>query len=64
MDPDWGIDGVRIGKSMEITVRGPLLKYYYTMLKFLDLKKNISMQSLIWYGSIGLPQLHQLNLIL
>ena len=57
MDPDWGIDGVRIGKSMEITVRGAFIRVY-TMLEFLGLFNDFDktfldakqlMQSLIFY---------------
>ena len=43
MDPDWGIDGVRFGKSMEITIRGPFR--VYTMLEFLGLKNDFDKTS-------------------
>ena len=44
MDPDWGIDGVRIGKSMEITVRGAFIRVY-TMLEFLGLNNDFDKTS-------------------
>ena len=44
MDPDWGIDGVRIGKSMETTIRGPFR--VYTTLEFLGLRNDFDKTSL------------------